>query len=139
MRNINLVVVSILILAVGVAWGQSQGDKGKAVQVYSDFEFKVEMDEKSVIFSTVHGTEWVGLSWAVGDDSPMEFWLDESGIASRAEDLTGSRFLIHFESSPVGAIMRCNVGTGWKELGFGCGEDKPCNYLVNENGVKSLI
>ncbi|MFO7610773.1 MAG: hypothetical protein R6X35_16555 [Candidatus Krumholzibacteriia bacterium] len=102
------------------------------------FEFQVEMRANGVVLKAVHGTDWQGLSWAHGDERPLEFWLDESGIAGRQEDLSGARFLIHFRQTAAGATMVSSAGTHWRELGFGCGDAGACRYMVNETGVKGL-
>ncbi len=135
----TIILLLSLVSVSSASFGGGLGETAAAaVMPAHDFEFRVEIRENAVVFQTVHGTKWKGLSWAIGDDGPMEFWLDESGIASRQEDLDGSHFLIHFRESESGAKMVSSGGTSWRELGFGCGEYGVCKYMVNENGVKGL-
>ena len=96
MKLTIVLLLSLMAVSSGSSGGESGDVTANAISSVHDFEFRVEMREKNVVFETVHGTKWKVLSWAIGDDGPMEFWLDESGIASRQEDLRGSQFLIHF-------------------------------------------
>lgn len=129
------ILLSVIAISSGSFAGEPVEVSTDAFSAVHDFEFKVEIQEKTVVFETVHGTKWKGLSWATGDESPMEFWLDECGISSQKEDLQGSKFLIHFLETAAGAKMVSSGGTSWPALGFGCGEAGPCRYVVSENGV----
>ena len=138
MKFTIVLLLSLIAVSSGSFGGEPDDVSPDVIPAVHDFEFRVEIREKAAVLETVHGTNWIRLSWGSGDDGPLEFWIDESGIATRQEDLVGSQFLIHFRESVAGSKLVSSGGTSWSELVFGCGEPGVCRYMVNENGVQGL-
>ena len=94
--TVTLALVSIALVTGAMGWSPDGASSNGSAAVH-DFEFKVEVFEKEVIIESIHGTSWKDLSWSIKGEAPMEFWLDDKGIASSSKDLHGSKFLIHFQ------------------------------------------